>query len=98
MCQQNHASSEDYRDGSFPLVQPLNEVLHVRQEIDGLQARHSQLVSCLHFMGRSGLPAGCLQPVCCLHFLKQEIGGLQLRHLQSAFCLPSKMEVTAETG
>ena len=98
MCQQNHASSGDYRDGSFPLVQALNQVLHARQEIDGLQARHSHLASYLHFMGRSGLQAGYLQPVRCLHFLRHEIGGLQLRHLQSAFCLPSKTEVTTETG
>ena len=32
------------------------------------------------------------------HFLRQEISGLQLRHLQSASCLPSKMEITIETG
>ena len=70
----------------------------MRQEIDGLQGRHSQLASYLHSVGRSGLPAGYLQPVCCLHFLRQEIGGLQLRRLQSAFCLPSKMEVTTEAG
>ena len=37
--------------------------LPLRQEIDGPQARHLQLASCLHFMGqeKSGLQVGPLQ-------------------------------------
>ena len=45
-----------------------------------------------------GLQVSHLQLASRLHFLRQELDGLQLRHLQSAFCLPSKMELTTETG
>ena len=72
----------------------------LRQEIGGLQAKHLQLASYLHLLGREkdGLQPGHLQLASCLHFLRQELGGLQFRHLQSATSLLSEMEVTTETG
>ena len=50
----------------------------VRQEADGPQARHLQLVSCLHFLGwkKDGLQAGHLNLASSLHFLRQAIDGL----------------------
>ena len=72
---------------------------HLKQEIDGPQARDLQLVSCLHFLGqeKGGLQAGHLQLASCLHFLKQELGMLQ-EHMQPTYYLLSEMEVRAETG
>ena len=70
--------------------------MELRQALGGLQPRHLQLASCLHFMGQetSGLQARHLELASCLHFLRQEIGGLQVKHLQSASCLLSEMEGT----
>ena len=54
--------------------------LRLRQEIDGLQARHLQLASCSHLLGwgEDGLQGGHSSlPAHCLRFLKQETNGLQ---------------------
>ena len=69
--------------------------MELRQALGGLQARHLQLASCLHFMGQetSGLQARHLE-LACLHFLRQEFGGPQVKHLQSASCLLCEMEGT----
>ena len=67
--------------------------LPLRQEIDGPQAKHLQLASCLLFMGqekKKWTSGGTLTT--------SSIDGLQFRYLQSASCLLSEMEVTAETG
>ena len=88
-----------YFNSSLPLAR--KKRTRLRQEIDGLQARHLHLASCLHFLGREkdGLQAGeHLQLASCLHFLRQEIDGLQVRYLQPASCLYFKMEITTETG
>lgn len=47
------------------------------KEIDGLQVRHLQLASYLHFMGHKEVGFR-LDAYNSKHFLRQEIGGLQL--------------------
>ena len=74
-----------------------SDTILMRQEIDGLQVRLLQLVSCSHFTGQEAVGFR-LDPYNGSHFLRQEIHGVQLRNLQSASCLPSEMEVTVETG
>ena len=64
--------------------------LPLRQEIDGPQARHLQLASCLLFMGQEKkewmTSGGTLTT--------SSIDGLQFRYLQPASCLHFKIEIT----